>query len=139
MHYLSIHFHPNFEREFVRAVSRELDDGPFLTRTDPDFCRERGMMYEDDSYQQPEKALLCHLARQRRPRTRTGISKSLTSQRVNFPKVDRNDLGYLALNTGMLNQGSGTDPSVLSVVIQEIELVLAQRGDRSAGSNECDL
>ena len=94
-------------------------------------------MYEDDSYQQPEKALLCHLARQRRPRTR--ISKSLTSQRVNFPKVDRNDLGYLALNTGMLNQGSGIDPSVLSVVIQEIELVLAQRGDRSAGSNECDL
>ena len=59
MHYLSIHFHPNFAREFVRAVSRELDDGPFLTRTDPDFCREGGMI-EEDSYQQPETVLLCH-------------------------------------------------------------------------------
>jgi len=27
MHYLSIHFHPIFTREFVRSVSHELDGG----------------------------------------------------------------------------------------------------------------
>lgn len=51
MRYLSIHFHPISTREFVRSVSRELDDWPLLTRADPDFCSEtRETMYEDEDW-----------------------------------------------------------------------------------------
>lgn len=59
MHYLSIHFHPILTREFVGSVSRDLDDWPFLIERIQTFAARRETMYEDDSYQQLETALLC--------------------------------------------------------------------------------
>ncbi|MBB6166352.1 hypothetical protein HNQ72_006204 [Rhizobium wenxiniae] len=49
MHYLSIQFHPIFTREFVRSVSRDLDDWPFLNRIQT-FAARRETMYEDEDF-----------------------------------------------------------------------------------------